>query len=39
MDTALANHTGVILDAGGITFADSTLLRLLPATHQRTDRA
>ncbi|GGS42887.1 hypothetical protein GCM10010221_47540 [Streptomyces parvus] len=39
IDTALVDHTGVILDANGITFADSTLLRLLPATHQRTDRA
>ncbi|GGZ45678.1 MULTISPECIES: STAS domain-containing protein [Streptomyces] len=37
IDTALADHTGVILDASGITFADSMFLRLLLTTHQRTD--
>ncbi|MFD5199213.1 STAS domain-containing protein [Streptomyces sp. NPDC058375] len=37
IDTVLANHPGVVLDASGITFADSMFLRLLIATHQRTD--
>ncbi|AWL90188.1 anti-sigma factor antagonist [Streptomyces globisporus] len=37
IDTALADHAGVILDASGITFADSMFLRLLLTTHHRTD--
>ncbi|MFE2204600.1 MULTISPECIES: STAS domain-containing protein [Streptomyces] len=37
IETALANSTGVILDASGITFADSMFLRLLIATHHRTN--
>lgn len=39
IDTALADHTGVILNASDITFADSMFLRLLLTTHHRTDRA
>ncbi|MDI5964724.1 STAS domain-containing protein [Streptantibioticus silvisoli] len=37
LDAATAGHPGVILDAGGITFGDSTFLRLVLSTHQRTD--
>ncbi|MFB8119492.1 STAS domain-containing protein [Streptomyces sp. NPDC056465] len=33
----IATHPGLILDAGGITFADSMFLRLVLATHQRTN--
>lgn len=34
---AAAERTKVVLDASGITFADSALLNLLILTHQRTD--
>ncbi|MFJ8227929.1 STAS domain-containing protein [Streptomyces griseus] len=34
IDAALAVHGGVILDATGITFTDSTFLTMLLATHQ-----
>ncbi|MFJ9655886.1 STAS domain-containing protein [Streptomyces microflavus] len=34
---AVNAHGGLILDAGNITFGDSTFLRLLLATHQETD--
>ncbi|MFI8178748.1 STAS domain-containing protein [Streptomyces microflavus] len=30
-------HGGLILEAGNITFGDSTFLRLLLATHQKAD--
>ncbi|MFJ2110085.1 STAS domain-containing protein [Streptomyces microflavus] len=36
IDTAAIEHGGLILDAGGITFIDSTVLTLILATHQRT---
>ncbi|MEU1175534.1 STAS domain-containing protein [Streptomyces microflavus] len=36
IDTAVNEHGGLILDAGGITFIDSTVLTLILATHQRT---
>jgi len=35
IDTAVNEHGGVILDAGGITFIDSTVLTLILATHLR----
>ncbi|MFJ8405809.1 STAS domain-containing protein [Streptomyces microflavus] len=35
IDTAVDKHGGVILDAGGITFIDSTVLTLILMTHQR----
>lgn len=35
IDTAVNEHGGVILDAGGITFIDSTVLTLILMTHQR----
>ncbi|MFE7896750.1 STAS domain-containing protein [Streptomyces sp. NPDC057424] len=34
LDAAAGKHPKVILDASGITFADSTLLNLLILTHQ-----
>jgi anti-anti-sigma factor len=34
LETAVRRHPKVILDASGITFADSTLLNLLILTHQ-----
>ncbi|MGA5207458.1 STAS domain-containing protein [Streptomyces variegatus] len=34
LDAAVRNHPKVILDASGITFADSSLLNLLILTHQ-----
>ncbi|MFI6143798.1 STAS domain-containing protein [Streptomyces griseus] len=34
IDVAVAVHGGVILDATGITFTDSTFLTMLLATHQ-----
>jgi anti-anti-sigma factor len=34
LDTAAKEHPKVVLDASGITFADSTLLNLLILTHQ-----
>ncbi|MET7503247.1 STAS domain-containing protein [Streptomyces microflavus] len=36
IDTAANGHDGLILDAGGITYIDSTVLTLILATHQRT---
>ncbi|MFE7647368.1 STAS domain-containing protein [Streptomyces phaeoluteigriseus] len=35
--TAARRHRKVVLDASGITFADSTLVNLLILTHQSTD--
>ncbi|MFJ2109786.1 STAS domain-containing protein [Streptomyces microflavus] len=35
IDTAVNEHGGVILEAGGITFIDPTILTLILATHQR----
>ncbi|MFD4234603.1 STAS domain-containing protein [Streptomyces sp. NPDC058542] len=37
IETLIAAHSGLVLDASGITFADSMFLRLIVATHQRTD--
>ncbi|MER6639684.1 STAS domain-containing protein [Streptomyces microflavus] len=37
IETVIATHPGLVLDASGITFADSMFLRLVLATHQRTD--
>lgn len=37
IETLIAAHSGLALDASGITFADSMFLRLILATHQRTD--
>ncbi|WP_225631352.1 STAS domain-containing protein [Streptomyces solaniscabiei] len=37
LDTAAQEHPKVVLDASGITFADSTLLNLLILTRQATD--
>ncbi|MFF8277947.1 STAS domain-containing protein [Streptomyces lateritius] len=37
LDTAAGRHRKVVLDASGITFADSTLLNLLILTHRATD--
>jgi anti-anti-sigma factor len=37
LDTAAKQHPKVVLDASGITFADSTLLNLLILTHQAAD--
>nr|PPQ61910.1 anti-sigma factor antagonist [Streptomyces sp. QL37] len=37
IETAIAQHCGVVLDASNITFADSTFLHLILATHHRTD--
>ncbi|MFG2679743.1 STAS domain-containing protein [Streptomyces sp. NPDC048392] len=37
LDTAAKRHSKVILDASGITFADSTLLNLLIVTHRGVD--
>ncbi|MEW5539338.1 STAS domain-containing protein [Streptomyces cyaneofuscatus] len=37
IDAAVAAHGGVVLDGGGITFADSSFLGLLLATHQHAD--
>ncbi|MDG9687673.1 STAS domain-containing protein [Streptomyces sp. DH18] len=37
IETLIAAHSGLVLDASGITFADSMFLRLILATHQRTD--
>ncbi|MFF9206564.1 STAS domain-containing protein [Streptomyces sp. NPDC014986] len=36
LNTAARNHRKVILDASGISFADSALLNLLILTHQST---
>ncbi|MFF7361552.1 NUDIX domain-containing protein [Streptomyces sp. NPDC008125] len=36
-DDAVAERGAVVLDAGGITFADSSFLRLVFATHDRAD--
>ncbi|MFJ8194989.1 STAS domain-containing protein [Streptomyces sp. NPDC096094] len=37
LDTAAKEHPKVVLDASGITFADSALLNLLILTHQAAD--
>ncbi|WP_327173791.1 STAS domain-containing protein [Streptomyces sp. NBC_01335] len=37
IEAAVATHAAVVLDAGGITFADSSFLRLVLTTHDRTD--
>jgi anti-anti-sigma factor len=37
LDTAAKEHPTVVLDASGITFADSALLNLLILTHQAAD--
>ncbi|MYS24541.1 anti-anti-sigma factor [Streptomyces sp. DvalAA-14] len=37
IEAATASHPGVILDASGITFGDSSFLRLVISTHQNTD--
>ncbi|MET7584565.1 STAS domain-containing protein [Streptomyces microflavus] len=37
IETVIATHPGLVLDASGIRFADSMFLRLVLATHQRTD--
>ncbi|MFD8201452.1 STAS domain-containing protein [Streptomyces sp. NPDC059701] len=37
LDAAAKEHPRVVLDASGITFADSTLLNLLILAHQSTD--
>lgn len=37
IETVIAVHGLVILDASGITFADSSFLRMVLAVHQRAD--
>ncbi|MFD8110290.1 STAS domain-containing protein [Streptomyces microflavus] len=37
IETMAAAHGGVILDAGNITFADSSFLRMVLNAHQSTD--
>ncbi|MFH8873803.1 STAS domain-containing protein [Streptomyces griseus] len=37
IDAAVAAHGGVVLDAAGITFVDSSFLGMLLATHQHAD--
>ncbi|MEU5717169.1 STAS domain-containing protein [Streptomyces sp. NPDC020403] len=37
IESAIAAHGGVILDASGITFADSMFLVLILTTHQHAD--
>ncbi|MER8199250.1 STAS domain-containing protein [Streptomyces microflavus] len=37
IETVIATHPGLVLDASCITFADSMFLRLILATHQRTN--
>ncbi|MFD7701746.1 STAS domain-containing protein [Streptomyces caelestis] len=37
LDTAAEKYPRVVLDASGVTFADSALLNLLILTHQATD--
>lgn len=37
IETVIAVHGRVVLDASGITFADSSFLRMVLAVHQRTD--
>ncbi|WP_427168490.1 STAS domain-containing protein [Streptomyces sp. C1-1] len=37
LETAAAKHPRVVVDASGVSFADSTFLNLLLATHQLTD--
>ncbi|MFJ9061765.1 STAS domain-containing protein [Streptomyces sp. NPDC102409] len=37
IEVAITQRCGVVLDASNITFADSTFLRLVLATHHRTD--
>ncbi|WP_299537367.1 STAS domain-containing protein [uncultured Streptomyces sp.] len=36
IDTAVNTHGGLILDAGAVTFVDSTVVTLILMTHQRT---
>ncbi|MGP3749815.1 STAS domain-containing protein [Streptomyces sp. IBSNAI001] len=37
IETALAQHDSIVLDASGITFGDSIFLRLVLSTHHRAD--
>ncbi|MFI8008481.1 STAS domain-containing protein [Streptomyces sp. NPDC086010] len=37
IETALAEHGSIVLDASGITFGDSMFLRLILTTNHRTD--
>ncbi|MEW1632254.1 hypothetical protein [Streptomyces sp. NPDC089173] len=37
IETVIAVHGRVILDASGVTFADSSFLRMILGVHQRTD--
>ncbi|MFD3648470.1 STAS domain-containing protein [Streptomyces cyaneofuscatus] len=37
IETMTAVHGGLVLDASGITFADSSFLRMVLGAHQRTD--
>jgi anti-anti-sigma factor len=37
IETMTAVHGGVVLDASGITFADSSFLRMILGAHRRTD--
>ncbi|TQJ92432.1 STAS domain-containing protein [Streptomyces sp. SLBN-31] len=37
LETAAAQHARVVVDASGLTFADSTFLNLLLTTHRQTD--
>ncbi|MEV4947869.1 STAS domain-containing protein [Streptomyces sp. NPDC053755] len=37
LETAAQRHRKIVLDASGITFADSTFLNLLILTHRMTD--
>ncbi|MFJ4126124.1 STAS domain-containing protein [[Kitasatospora] papulosa] len=37
IEAALAQHDSIVLDASGITFGDSMFIRLILATHNRTD--
>ncbi|MEU9298772.1 STAS domain-containing protein [Streptomyces sp. NPDC048266] len=37
LETGAEKYQAVVLDASGVTFADSTFLNLLVSTHRRTD--
>ncbi|MFJ4964011.1 hypothetical protein EES43_27735 [Streptomyces sp. ADI96-02] len=37
IDDAVTTHGGLVLDAGGITFADSAFLQVVIATHHAAD--
>ncbi len=37
IEAALARHDSIVLDASGITFGDSMFIKLVLATHNRTD--